>query len=356
MLILMSAPVYADDLQDGLIAYERKDYKTALEKFKPLAAQGDDGEVQLLLASLYANGKGVAQDYVQALKWFTIAGAQGNKVANIASNILQKQMTPDQINEAFKFAREWSNKYKVKKDAAKWPASARYFDYRRRKVSCPKSANVILVTGQSNSANSLLSLEYKNNLHVNYLYGNCYVLDNPVLGATGNLNSITPAIASKLSLKTPYIFLTTGWAGTSITSWSLDNSELSGYTNHHLKELEKLGSKLSAVVWIQGEADAYSKINYKYHFKKMKTNVLRDLSIEHSVKFLITQTSICQTHRDRHLNKQQMELGNEENTYVTEVTDNLGNSFRYDKCHFNELGTEAIAKELSSILNDVLRD
>ena len=41
MLILMSALVYADDYQDGENAYRRGDYRTAFEKFMPLAEQGD---------------------------------------------------------------------------------------------------------------------------------------------------------------------------------------------------------------------------------------------------------------------------------------------------------------------------
>ena len=32
MLIFMSAPVYADDFQDGVKAFKREEYKTAFEK------------------------------------------------------------------------------------------------------------------------------------------------------------------------------------------------------------------------------------------------------------------------------------------------------------------------------------
>ena len=66
MLILMSAPVYADDYQDGENAYRRGDYRTAFEKFMPLAEQGD-AQSQWLVAGLYARGMGVVRDYVQAL-------------------------------------------------------------------------------------------------------------------------------------------------------------------------------------------------------------------------------------------------------------------------------------------------
>ena len=39
----------------------------------------------------------------------------------------------------------------------------RYYNFDRQKAPCPKSANVILVTGQSNAANHLKSIKYENN-------------------------------------------------------------------------------------------------------------------------------------------------------------------------------------------------
>ena len=66
---------------------------------------------------------------------------------------------------------------------------------------------------------------------LNYFNGKCYKLSNPVLGAEGDKQSVVPAIASKLRSSSKYIFLTTGWGGTSITRWGKNNSELSEYTN-----------------------------------------------------------------------------------------------------------------------------
>ena len=43
VLLLIIAPVYADDWQDAVDAFERNDYKTAFEKLKPLAEQGNEG-------------------------------------------------------------------------------------------------------------------------------------------------------------------------------------------------------------------------------------------------------------------------------------------------------------------------
>ena len=243
----------------------------------------------------------------------------------------------------------------------------RYIDFDRQKVPCPKSANVILVTGQSNSGNFLHSRKYENKLHVNYSNGSCYVLDNPVLGAQDakpfighDVFSIVPAIANKLASKLPYIFLATGWGGP-IKLWTQDESVLSNYTNNELKDLEKKGHSLSAVVWMQGESDSEmvekKEMDYIHHFNKMKSNILRGLNSKQNVKFVITQSSKCfKNPRGKKLNAQQLQLGKDKNTYVTEVTDNLGSEYRWDNCHLNELGVEATAEEISSVLNDILNN
>ena len=113
MLVLVSAPVHAGDFQDGENAYRKGDYRTAFEKFEPLAEQGN-AQAQWLLAGLYARGMGVARDYVQALKWSAIAGANGVEEGSIGRDLLRKKMTPDQINKAFREAGEWMREYNKK--------------------------------------------------------------------------------------------------------------------------------------------------------------------------------------------------------------------------------------------------
>ena len=60
-LFLFSSFVVADDLQDGLDAVQRKDYKTAYKLWLPLAEQGD-ATAQNNLGSMYEKGQGVPQD------------------------------------------------------------------------------------------------------------------------------------------------------------------------------------------------------------------------------------------------------------------------------------------------------
>jgi hypothetical protein len=57
-------------------------------------------------------GRGVLQDFIQAHKWYNLAAANGHGKAAEYRDALAKQMTPAQIAEAQKLAREWKPKEK----------------------------------------------------------------------------------------------------------------------------------------------------------------------------------------------------------------------------------------------------
>ena len=76
LTLSLSAPVLAGPFGDGLTAYEKADYTTALRLWRPLAEQGN-ARAQFNLGLMYANGRGVPQDYAQAVKWYRLAADQG---------------------------------------------------------------------------------------------------------------------------------------------------------------------------------------------------------------------------------------------------------------------------------------
>jgi len=55
--------------------FDKGDHATALNKFLPLANQGN-AEAQLELGLMYADGQGVPRDYKEAVKWFRLAADQ----------------------------------------------------------------------------------------------------------------------------------------------------------------------------------------------------------------------------------------------------------------------------------------
>ena len=144
----MRARAVSGPFEDGWNAFNSGDYATALRLWRPLAEQGNAG-AQFSLGIMWANGHGVPQDHAEAAKWFRLAAEQGFAGAqaslgvtyleglglpqddvqalmwfNLAASrfppgedhdravqdrdTVAKRMTPAQIAEAEKLAREWS--------------------------------------------------------------------------------------------------------------------------------------------------------------------------------------------------------------------------------------------------------
>ncbi len=145
----LTAPAGAG-YEEGFLAYVLRDYATALREWRPLAKQGNS-RAQFFLGHMYRYGEGVPQDYAEAVKWYRKAAEQGYATAqhnlglmyskgegvpqdyvqahmwlNLASStfppgedrdqsvknrdIVSERMTPAQIFEAQKLAREWKPK------------------------------------------------------------------------------------------------------------------------------------------------------------------------------------------------------------------------------------------------------
>jgi TPR repeat protein len=143
----LSGPAAAGPFEDGVAAYATGDYATAVSLWRPLAEQGhaeaqislgvmyadglgvpeDDAEAarwwrmaaeqgltdaQYNLGFMYANGKGVPQDYVQAYMWLNLSVAPQTDPEKRAAIVWYRDlvaglMTPEQIAEAQRLAREW---------------------------------------------------------------------------------------------------------------------------------------------------------------------------------------------------------------------------------------------------------
>ena len=146
-LFVGSMTAHAADISAGYKAYNRDDYATALRIFRQIAEQGDaaaqrmtgimykfgqgvpqDYSVavkwfrkaadqgydkgQYSLGFMYDYGWSVTQDYVQAHMWYNLAAARGLEIARNKRDSLAEKMTPEQIAEAQKLAREWKPKGK----------------------------------------------------------------------------------------------------------------------------------------------------------------------------------------------------------------------------------------------------
>ena len=80
-----------------------QDYKTAVKWYRRAAEQGD-AYAQHNLGVMYAFGKGVQKDYIYAHMWGNIAASNG--AVRKVLDFVEKKMTPSQIAESQKLARE----------------------------------------------------------------------------------------------------------------------------------------------------------------------------------------------------------------------------------------------------------
>jgi hypothetical protein len=73
---IFSNPAAADRLRNGIRAFAAHDYVTAARIFTDLAPLGD-ARAQTYLGYMFANGKGVPQNYMLAAGWYRCASQQG---------------------------------------------------------------------------------------------------------------------------------------------------------------------------------------------------------------------------------------------------------------------------------------
>ena len=101
---LVFTAALAGDYEDGEAAYERKDYATALTKWRRAAQQGD-AQAQSNLGVMYQYGQGVEQDYKEAVRWYKLAAQQGNAYAQ--SNIGALYSDGQGLEQDYKEAVRW---------------------------------------------------------------------------------------------------------------------------------------------------------------------------------------------------------------------------------------------------------
>jgi TPR repeat protein len=110
-LLAVASAATAGPYEDGMAAYGRGDYAGAYGLLHQSAERGH-ANAQYNLGLMYEGGQGVAQDYVQAHKWFSLATAGATDMvlrlaATASTDRATEKMTRAQVAEAQKLAREW---------------------------------------------------------------------------------------------------------------------------------------------------------------------------------------------------------------------------------------------------------
>jgi TPR repeat protein len=83
-------------------------FREAFKIYSELAEAGI-AVSQYYLGKMYLKGSGTLQDYCKAHMWFNLAASQDYKKAADQLETLTTRMTPEQLAEAQKMARDWVN-------------------------------------------------------------------------------------------------------------------------------------------------------------------------------------------------------------------------------------------------------
>jgi TPR repeat protein len=133
--LLSSVSAWCAQLEDGIAARERGDFKAAFSAFSQLASKGDarsqfqlsllytygrgvtpdakaalywlrqaaihgDAQAQSNLGVAFNRGRGVPQDEIKAYAWFTLAARAGDAVAATNREVASNKFTSAQLEQA----------------------------------------------------------------------------------------------------------------------------------------------------------------------------------------------------------------------------------------------------------------
>ena len=82
-----------------------QDYQKAVKWYRLSAEQGN-AIAQYNIGAMYAMGNDVSQDYARAYMWFSLAASNGGRNAEKGLESVAKEMTPSQIADAQRMARD----------------------------------------------------------------------------------------------------------------------------------------------------------------------------------------------------------------------------------------------------------
>jgi TPR repeat protein len=103
---LLPSNAAAEGIDAAMKAFDAGDYTTARSEALPLAEDGD-AYAQAMIGFLYATGRGFAQDYVEAARWYRLSAEQGNADAQSRTGffLYTGQGVPQDHEEALRWYR-----------------------------------------------------------------------------------------------------------------------------------------------------------------------------------------------------------------------------------------------------------
>lgn len=242
-----------------------------------------------------------------------------------------------------------------------WNANAHLDPADRTPVACPdpRAALVLVTGGQSNAANTLPTPLPPQPGVFTFFDGACYATQDPVLGATGTGGSLWTQLGGALEAATgrPVVLVHGAVGGSTYADW-LDPR--SGYLDRLLRrvaDLREAGFEPDWILWHQGETDAAARVvEVAALGGEIAALGRRLLDAAPEARLYLFQTSRCvgairAEGRPEVLAAQAAAVAALPRSELGMDTDALGPEHRFDGCHFNARGRDAIVEELVPALS-----
>jgi hypothetical protein len=91
LIVALTATARADAFDDARATYDRGDFGSARDLFRPLAEMGDR-RAQTMMGHFYIGGRGFPKDITEAAKWYTLAARQGEPVAEFQMFFVEAEL------------------------------------------------------------------------------------------------------------------------------------------------------------------------------------------------------------------------------------------------------------------------
>lgn len=228
------------------------------------------------------------------------------------------------------------------------------------KVNCPeqsKDTGVLLIAGQSNSANfgeKKFTTKYPDRV-LNFHNDECFIASSPLLGSTGEGGEFITLLADKLIESDTYksvILVSTGFDGSHISRWE-EGGDINQILLNTISRINKKYA-VNIFIWHQGEADFRLSTSSRIYAKSFRS-LLRSIEQEGvRAKTFISIATRCgfnpnwKAHNPTALGQaslidnKKIFLGANTDELITE-TDRQPNN-----CHFSTSGQELAARAFAN--------
>ena len=222
-----------------------------------------------------------------------------------------------------------------------------------RACPAPKDALVLVIGGQSNAANNI-STAYEAGPDVSVWFnGRCYPAADPLLGTSGKDGSIWSVLGDQVAqeLDRPVLLVVVPVAGSQFSDWMDPRSGYYESLWSRVSSARDAGYVPDMTLWHHGETDAAANRDMA-NVKKTAGELLDRLTTDmpDTPIYLFQATRCTGAYRENgvpEVIKVLREVADARPNVITGMnTDVLEREHRWDKCHFNSKGRDAIVAQV----------